>query len=115
MRVVGGETGGGCAEHIVRTAVRGGSLGAAGVAAAAAAEDRHAPYGFSFSGLKTAVARHVETLARRGAPLPVEDIAASFQEAVADTLTAKALSAWPASPPPGPAAEDTVRIPAPAS
>ncbi|ROO60523.1 O-sialoglycoprotein endopeptidase [Micromonospora sp. Llam0] len=49
------------------------------------------PYQFSFSGLKTAVARWVEK--HREHPLPVADIAASFQEAVADTLTRKALTA----------------------
>ncbi|WP_431884374.1 tRNA (adenosine(37)-N6)-threonylcarbamoyltransferase complex transferase subunit TsaD [Micromonospora gifhornensis] len=48
------------------------------------------PYRFSFSGLKTAVARHVE---RHPGPLPIADIAASFQEAVADTLTRKAVTA----------------------
>jgi N6-L-threonylcarbamoyladenine synthase len=48
------------------------------------------PYRFSFSGLKTAVARWVE--ARPGA-VPVADVAASFQEAVADTLCRKALKA----------------------
>ncbi|MEU6860170.1 tRNA (adenosine(37)-N6)-threonylcarbamoyltransferase complex transferase subunit TsaD [Glycomyces sp. NPDC046736] len=48
------------------------------------------PYGFSFSGLKSAVARWVE--AAEG-PLPVADIAASFQEAVCDVLTAKAVAA----------------------
>ncbi len=47
--------------------------------------------GFSFSGLKTAVARYVE--ARRDPGVSVADIAASFQEAVADTLTRKALLA----------------------
>jgi N6-L-threonylcarbamoyladenine synthase len=47
--------------------------------------------GFSFSGLKTAVARYVES--RRDPGVSVEDIAASFQEAVADTLTRKALLA----------------------
>jgi len=51
------------------------------------------PLGFSFSGLKTAVARHVETLARAGAAVPVADVAASFQEAVADTLIGKAVLA----------------------
>lgn len=52
-----------------------------------------APYDFSFSGLKTAVARHVEALQSRGVAVPVADIAASFQEAVADVLTAKAIRA----------------------
>jgi N6-L-threonylcarbamoyladenine synthase len=47
--------------------------------------------GFSFSGLKTAVARYVE--ARRDPGITIADIAASFQEAVADTLTRKALRA----------------------
>lgn len=51
------------------------------------------PLGFSFSGLKSAVARHVERLERAGEPVPVADIAASFQEAVADVLTRKAIRA----------------------
>ena len=50
-------------------------------------------YDFSFSGLKTAVARHVEALRDGGEPVPVADIAASFREAVADVLTAKAIAA----------------------
>jgi N6-L-threonylcarbamoyladenine synthase len=54
---------------------------------------RDAPFGFSFSGLKTAVARHVEALGRAGTPVPVADVAASFQEAVVDVLTAKAVRA----------------------
>jgi N6-L-threonylcarbamoyladenine synthase len=54
---------------------------------------RDAPFDFSFSGLKTAVARHVEALARAGTPVPVADVAASFQEAVVDVLTAKAVRA----------------------
>jgi N6-L-threonylcarbamoyladenine synthase len=45
--------------------------------------------GFSFSGLKTAVARYVE----KHPDADVDDTAASFQEAVADVLTAKALRA----------------------
>lgn len=51
------------------------------------------PYDFSFSGLKTAVARHVEGLARRGITVPIADVAAAFQEAVVDVLTAKAIRA----------------------
>lgn len=47
--------------------------------------------GFSFSGLKTAVARYVERAADPA--VTVADVAASFQEAVADTLTRKALRA----------------------
>ncbi|MCW0214659.1 MAG: tRNA (adenosine(37)-N6)-threonylcarbamoyltransferase complex transferase subunit TsaD [Pseudonocardia sp.] len=54
---------------------------------------RDAPFDFSFSGLKTAVARHVEALAREGTPVPVADVAASFQEAVVDVLTAKTVRA----------------------
>ncbi|WP_029136069.1 tRNA (adenosine(37)-N6)-threonylcarbamoyltransferase complex transferase subunit TsaD [Nakamurella lactea] len=54
---------------------------------------RDRPYDFSFSGLKTAVARHVETLRAGGAEVPVEDICASFQEAVADVLTGKMVAA----------------------
>jgi N6-L-threonylcarbamoyladenine synthase len=54
---------------------------------------RDAPFDFSFSGLKTAVARHVEALERAGTAVPVADVAASFQEAVVDVLTAKAVRA----------------------
>jgi N6-L-threonylcarbamoyladenine synthase len=52
-----------------------------------------APFAFSFSGLKTAVARWVEARQRAGEPVPLADVAASFQEAVADVLTAKAVRA----------------------
>jgi len=54
---------------------------------------RDAPYDFSFSGLKTAVARWVEARGRAGEPVPVADVAAAFQEAVVDVLTAKAVRA----------------------
>jgi N6-L-threonylcarbamoyladenine synthase len=54
--------------------------------------ERHR-YDFSFSGLKTAVARWVEARQRDGEPVPVADVAASFQEAVVDVLTAKAVLA----------------------
>jgi N6-L-threonylcarbamoyladenine synthase len=47
---------------------------------------------FSFSGLKTAVARWVEARERAGEPVPVADVAASFQEAVVDVLTRKAIA-----------------------
>ncbi len=50
-------------------------------------------FAFSFSGLKTAVARWVEARERAGEPVPRADVAASFQEAVADVLTAKAVRA----------------------
>jgi N6-L-threonylcarbamoyladenine synthase len=52
-----------------------------------------APYDFSFSGLKTAVARHIEALEHQGIMVPVADVAAAFQEAVVDVLTAKAIRA----------------------
>jgi N6-L-threonylcarbamoyladenine synthase len=48
---------------------------------------------FSFAGLKTAVARWVETREAAGEPVPVADVAASFQEAVVDVLTRKAVQA----------------------
>jgi N6-L-threonylcarbamoyladenine synthase len=50
-------------------------------------------YDFSFSGLKTAVARWVEQRQDAGESVPVADVAASFREAVADVLTAKAIAA----------------------
>ena len=54
--------------------------------------ERHR-FDFSFSGLKTAVARWVEARERAGEPVPVEDVAAAFQEAVCDVLTRKAVDA----------------------
>src|SRR5699024_6306016 len=45
---------------------------------------------FSFSGLKTAVLRTVESISGE---LPVADLAASFQEAVVDTLATKTMQA----------------------
>lgn len=51
----------------------------------------HTSLDFSFSGLKTAVARHVENAPD---PVPVADIAASFQQAVIDVLVTKARTAW---------------------
>lgn len=50
---------------------------------------RDDPYVFSFSGLKTAVARYVE----RNPDFVPADVAAGFQESVADVLTAKAVRA----------------------
>ncbi len=50
-------------------------------------------YDFSFSGLKTAVARWVEQRRLDGLDVPVADVCASFQEAVADVLTAKTIDA----------------------
>jgi N6-L-threonylcarbamoyladenine synthase len=50
---------------------------------------RDDPHAFSFSGLKTAVARYVES----HPDASTADIAAGFQEAVADVLTMKAVRA----------------------
>ena len=50
-------------------------------------------FDFSFSGLKTAVARWVEAREAAGLAVPVADVAASFQEAVTDVLTRKAVDA----------------------
>ena len=50
-------------------------------------------YDFSFSGLKTAVARWVERCEAEGVEVPLADVAASFREAVVDVLVTKALAA----------------------
>ena len=50
-------------------------------------------YDFSFSGLKTSVARFVEQRQDAGEPVPISDVAASFREAVVDILLRKALAA----------------------
>jgi N6-L-threonylcarbamoyladenine synthase len=50
-------------------------------------------YDFSFSGLKTSVARWVETRQDQGLDIPLNDVAASFAYAVADVLTAKTIAA----------------------
>lgn len=50
-------------------------------------------YDFSFSGLKTSVARWVEKQIAAGGEVPVADVAASFREAVADVLLTKAIAA----------------------
>ena len=44
------------------------------------------PYDFSFSGLKTAVLRQVQALAAADPALPVADLAASFEQVVAEVL-----------------------------
>ncbi|RMB87902.1 tRNA (adenosine(37)-N6)-threonylcarbamoyltransferase complex transferase subunit TsaD [Streptomyces shenzhenensis] len=54
---------------------------------------RDPAYDFSFSGLKTAVARWIEARRAAGEDVPVRDVAASFQEAVVDVLTRKAVRA----------------------
>jgi N6-L-threonylcarbamoyladenine synthase len=50
-------------------------------------------YDFSFSGLKTAVARHVEKAQDGGEDFSKADVAASFREAVVDVLLTKAINA----------------------
>ena len=54
--------------------------------------ERHR-YDFSFSGLKTSVARWVEQKRDAGEAVPLADVAASFRESVADVLVAKAVAA----------------------
>ncbi|TFJ95070.1 ubiquitin-like protein 5 [Platysternon megacephalum] len=53
-------------------------------------QDKHR-FDYSFSGLKTSVARWVEIAERDGVEINVDDVAASFQEAVADVLSSKAV------------------------
>ena len=55
-------------------------------------KERH-KYDFSFSGLKTAVARYVEGAQARGEQVSAPDVCAAFSEAVNDSLTAKAVRA----------------------
>lgn len=50
-------------------------------------------YDFSFSGLKTAVINYLNTLKQRGEAYRVENIAASFQQAVVDVLVEKTMAA----------------------
>jgi len=58
-----------------------------------ASRSGHGQFDFSFSGLKTAVARFVKAAEATAGPAPVADIAASFQEAAVDVLATKALAA----------------------
>ena len=55
-------------------------------------KERH-KYDFSFSGLKTAVARYIEGATARGESVSKENVCAAFSEAVNDSLTAKAVRA----------------------
>jgi N6-L-threonylcarbamoyladenine synthase len=50
-------------------------------------------WNFSFSGIKTAVLRVVHKLQEEKKPIPVDDLAASFQAAVVDVLVTKAIQA----------------------
>ncbi|WP_040320235.1 tRNA (adenosine(37)-N6)-threonylcarbamoyltransferase complex transferase subunit TsaD [Aeromicrobium marinum] len=80
--------------HIDRIAADGDPTAIAFPRALTAARDqaRHR-WDFSFSGLKSAVSRHVQREALAGRELPVADVAASFQDAVCDVLTRKAVEA----------------------
>ena len=51
------------------------------------------PYDFSFSGLKTAVLYEVNALKKKNEPIPVEDLAASFQATAVDILFKKTMQA----------------------
>lgn len=55
-------------------------------------KERHR-YDFSFSGLKTAVARYLEGARAQGTPISAENVCAGFSEAINDSLTAKAVQA----------------------
>jgi N6-L-threonylcarbamoyladenine synthase len=63
---------------------------------AAKDQEKHR-FDFSFSGLKTAVARWVEERELDGDQVSIADVAASFQEAVCDVLSAKAMDACAAT------------------
>ena len=80
--------------HIDRVATGGDRAYVAFPRGLTAAKDlaRHR-FDFSFSGLKTAVARWVEAREAEGQAVPVADVAAAFQEAVVDVLTRKAIDA----------------------
>jgi N6-L-threonylcarbamoyladenine synthase len=54
--------------------------------------ERHR-WDFSFSGLKSAVARYVQGAELAGRDINIADVAASFQDAVCDVLTAKTIDA----------------------
>lgn len=51
------------------------------------------PYDFSFSGVKTSVARWVEERRQDGQEVPVDDVCASLAHSVADVLSGKAMRA----------------------
>ena len=80
--------------HVDRLAQRGNAEAIAFPRALSRGKDlaRHR-YDFSFSGLKTAVARVVEGFEDAGVEVPAADVAASFSEAVADVLVTKTLAA----------------------
>jgi N6-L-threonylcarbamoyladenine synthase len=49
------------------------------------------PYDFTFSGIKTSVGRQVREQEEAGGPLPLADLAASFQAVVGDVLVERSL------------------------
>lgn len=51
------------------------------------------PYHFSFSGLKTSVVNYIDKAAKAGDLPPLEDVAASVQEAIVDVLVDKTFAA----------------------
>ena len=53
---------------------------------------REHPYDFSFSGVKTAVARWIELQQAAGVAIPIDDVCASLADAVADVLATKAIN-----------------------
>lgn len=53
----------------------------------------HKGYDFSFSGLKTAVINYVHTAEQKGEKINQADVAASFQQAVADVLVGNTIAA----------------------
>jgi N6-L-threonylcarbamoyladenine synthase len=53
----------------------------------------HGSFEFSFSGLKSAVLNYINSARQRGEEVNKADVAASFQKAVTDVLTSKALDA----------------------
>ena len=83
----------GCRSRAARRSTRAARSGDPAAIAFPRGKYRDQTYDFSFSGLKTAVARWVEARRAAGLSVPVADVAASFQEAVADVLTRKAVHA----------------------
>lgn len=80
--------------HIDRAAADGDATAVKFPRALTAAKDTERyRWDFSFSGLKSAVARHVQHEQRMQRPVTIPDIAASFQDAVCDVLSAKAIAA----------------------
>jgi len=54
-------------------------------------------FDFSFSGLKTAVVNFVNDLKKKGLPVPIHDLCASFEAAVVEVLVTKTLKALSAT------------------